>query len=134
MFEVKVMTDSKKLGDLLMAMDGLVYGHPEVTPVRGAKVKKGEVVATNKSKLNLMEVLVKHMADNKLTILHPRGAKAAVAAAGFKGESYSQALTILRKAKVFGTANKDGEYPFNSQKAKDLYPLAFGVGTINTKD
>lgn len=134
MFEVKVMTDSKKLGDLLMAMDGLVYGHPEVTPVRGAKVKKGEVVASSKSKLTLMEVIVKFMNDKQLSLLHPRDAARAVEAAGFKAASYSNALMRLRGMKIFGKVNNDGEYPFNLEKAKAEFPLAFGIGTINTKD
>ena len=49
MFEVKVFVEDKKLHSTLWALDGLVVGTPEITPVRDAKARGGKVISTRLS-------------------------------------------------------------------------------------
>ena len=67
LFSVTFITKDTRLGTALVALEGLAYGKPEITPIAGAKVVKGNKVRGTgvRSPIAIIDVIVEHLNKQK---------------------------------------------------------------------
>ena len=118
MFKVTIMTEDKRLPKVLFALDGLVIGPPEVTPVRGAKVRGNKIVSSQPQPGVPIKDQVAHLIhERKLERVNSSMLRELVKEVGGKPASSGSIAQYLRKDKVLGRAKRGEGYPVLNGKA-----------------
>lgn len=105
LFEVKIITKDTRLGAALVALEGIAYGKPEITPIRGARVSQGKVKATNGSG-PLSDKLIEAVIATRQKEITKREITALVEAVGAKPSSSSSFATMMVRKGVLRRKGK----------------------------
>ncbi len=112
MFSVKVMCEGRKLEKVLWALDGLVLGNPEITPVRGAIAKRGQVQAAQPLPgASLADNVGTYILSGGYTQVNAGVMRKAVVECGGKAGSYHYVIRQLQQSKLLGKIGKSRQYP-----------------------
>ena len=96
LFEVKFITKDTRLGNALVALEGIAYGKPEITPIRGAKVSGNSVRETGLRPGSVRDAVAQKLQRSKITDVTRRELAGMMEALGANPDSVGSLVQGLK--------------------------------------